>query len=235
MNFAALLFGACAAPIFWLGQLMLNYAVTAYGCYPGDHPEAIASSAALRAALYTFDVVAILAAAAGGITAWLCCAKTGSAHTNTAKSTSEGRARFLAIWGLFSSLWFFCCDPVQRHRLLHGAAMPRLIRSLAIIGAIVCYCGRDAATAVAYRGIPVCRPHGAAPAADRGCRAACGGWAVCHSPCRPVWAWILFVGDFPVLALACGFSVGGAPSCDANSWSLPASSCCRLLVSGARR
>jgi hypothetical protein len=107
VNFAALLFGACAAPIFWIGQLTLNYAVTAYGCYPGDHPEAIASSAALRAALYTFDVVAILAAAAGGITAWLCFAKTGSPHTNTEKSTSEGRAHFLAIWGLFSSLWFF--------------------------------------------------------------------------------------------------------------------------------
>ena len=34
----ALLFGAAAAPIFWLGQLMLAYAVTAYACYPADHP-----------------------------------------------------------------------------------------------------------------------------------------------------------------------------------------------------
>ena len=107
VNFAALLFGACTAPIFWIGQLTLNYAVTAHACYPGDHPEAIASSGALQAAMYTFDVVAILAAAASGITAWLCFVNTGAPRANTEKSTSEGRAHFLAIWGLFSSLWFF--------------------------------------------------------------------------------------------------------------------------------
>lgn len=107
VSFAALLFGACAAPIFWTGQLLLSYAVTAHACYPGDHPQAIASVQALKAAMYAFDVVAILVAVAGGITAWLCFAKTGAARTNTEKAVSEGRARFLAIWGLFSSLWFF--------------------------------------------------------------------------------------------------------------------------------
>lgn len=107
VNFAALLFGACAAPIFWIGQLTLNYAVTAHACYPGDHPEAIASSGALQAAMYTFDMVAILAAAAGGITAWLNFVKTGAPRANAEKSTAEGRAHFLAIWGLFSSFWFF--------------------------------------------------------------------------------------------------------------------------------
>ena len=105
VSFVALLFGASAAPLFWAGQLMLNYAVTAYACYPGDHPQAIASAAALKAVLYAFDVVSILAAAAGGTTAWLCFVKTR--RIRGGHSTADGRARFLAIWGLFSSLWFF--------------------------------------------------------------------------------------------------------------------------------
>lgn len=103
VSFAALLFGAAAAPIFWLGQLMLNYTLTAYSCYPGDHPEALEQAARLKAALFSFDAVAILVAAAGGITAWLCLRKTQSPQGRPA----EGRAHFLAIWGLFSSLWFF--------------------------------------------------------------------------------------------------------------------------------
>ena len=110
VSFAALLFGSCAAPIFWLGQEMLSYVVTAHYCYPGDHPEAIASMASLRAAMFSFDTVAILAAAAGGITAWLCFLKTRPSeevHGSRHLAAAEGRAHFLSLWGLFSSLWFF--------------------------------------------------------------------------------------------------------------------------------
>lgn len=111
VSFAALLFGAAAAPVFWTGQLFLNYIVTAHWCYPGDHIEAIASIASLRAAMLTFDIVAILVALAGGITAWLCYLKVrvppNSFEGNRRLASAEGRARFLAIWGIFSSLWFF--------------------------------------------------------------------------------------------------------------------------------
>ena len=110
VSLVALLFGSCAAPIFWLGQLMLNYAVTAYACYPGDHPEAIATAASLRAAMLSFDVVAIVVTAAGGITAWLCFRKTQASRAvrgDLRLAAAEGRAHFLAVWGLFSSLWFF--------------------------------------------------------------------------------------------------------------------------------
>lgn len=108
VSFAALLFGAATAPIFWAGQMLLSYGVTAQACYPGDHPQAIASAAALRAAMLSFDVVAILAAAAGGIVAWLCFGKVQrQKEERQAASTGEGRAHFLAIWGVFSSLWFF--------------------------------------------------------------------------------------------------------------------------------
>jgi hypothetical protein len=97
-RFAALMFGACAAPIFWLGQMMLGYWVSAAACYGGDHPTTIASGTALRSALIVFDAVAIVAALAGGIVAFICWRRVGS--------LDEGRARFMAIWGILSSLWF---------------------------------------------------------------------------------------------------------------------------------
>jgi hypothetical protein len=96
--FAALMFGACAAPIFWLGQLMLGYWVSATACYGSDHPTTIASGTALRSALIAFDAVAIVVALAGGIIAFICWRRVGS--------LDDGRSRFLAIWGMLSSLWF---------------------------------------------------------------------------------------------------------------------------------
>jgi hypothetical protein len=96
-HFLLLLFGASAAPIFWLGQVMLSYGVTAYACYPGNHPVAIAPGPMLDSAILTFNVIAVLAAAAGGIAAWRCW-----------RRDPRGARRFLALWGMFSSLGFFC-------------------------------------------------------------------------------------------------------------------------------
>ncbi|HSZ11609.1 MAG TPA: hypothetical protein VK759_05515 [Rhizomicrobium sp.] len=95
-RFWALMFGACAAPIFWLGQLMLGYGVSAFVCYGSDHPTTVASGTALRMALYAFDAVAIFAALAGGVVAFICWRTT----------REHARAHFMALWGVMSSLWF---------------------------------------------------------------------------------------------------------------------------------
>jgi hypothetical protein len=107
VRFLLLLFGTSAAPIFWLGQLMLGYAVTAYACYPGDHPQPIASATSLSAALTGFDIVAIAAAAAGGAVSFWGWRRIQRKPGTAAFQISEGRVRFLALWGIFSSLWFF--------------------------------------------------------------------------------------------------------------------------------
>ncbi|HEX4270372.1 MAG TPA: hypothetical protein VHZ32_03265 [Rhizomicrobium sp.] len=110
LSFLAIVFGVSAAPIFWLGQLMLGYGVTAFACYPGDHPAPAASTAALKTALIAFDAVAVLACAAGGAVSWWCWQRSkdekpgGHRH---ALHTGEGRVRFLALWGLMSNIWFF--------------------------------------------------------------------------------------------------------------------------------
>ncbi|HWA91411.1 MAG TPA: hypothetical protein VG889_15350 [Rhizomicrobium sp.] len=94
------MFGASAAPIFWIGQVILGYWVSAEACYGSDHPGAAMPAESLRALLTAFDAVAILAALAGGAVSILVFRATGS------ENEVEGRTRFLAIWGLLSSLWF---------------------------------------------------------------------------------------------------------------------------------
>lgn len=97
-RFLWLLFGCAAAPLAWLGQMMLAYGVTAYICYPGDHPVRLPSHGGLLAAIAVFDVAALALCAAGAAVSWR-----GWRQVRT----GEGRNRFLALWGLMSSLWFF--------------------------------------------------------------------------------------------------------------------------------
>ena len=104
------MFACCAAPIFWVGQLLLGYGVSATACYGSDHPTPIDWPGTLRGILATFDAVAILAAIAGGAVAlWLLrnARAEVDAHGIGTEVQVESRVKFLAIWGLFSSLWFF--------------------------------------------------------------------------------------------------------------------------------
>jgi hypothetical protein len=105
VHFLILLLGASAAPIFWTGQLFLGYILSAHFCYPGDHPVMLSSLGPLFTAMMVFDAVALLAAIAGGFVSW-----SAWRHLRQLSHPSpheQGRDRFLAIWGLFSSLWFF--------------------------------------------------------------------------------------------------------------------------------
>ncbi|HEX3432020.1 MAG TPA: hypothetical protein VHT03_14150 [Rhizomicrobium sp.] len=107
-SFIALMFGNTAAPVFWIGQIFLGYGVTSLACYGSDHPTSLASGAALRSALYVFDGIAIAAALAGGIVSFLCLRAVRHPGTDTrfAAKITESRMRFMAFWGLLSSLWF---------------------------------------------------------------------------------------------------------------------------------
>lgn len=107
-SFIALMFGNTAAPIFWLGQLILSYVVSSLACYGSDHPTTIVSGSALRSALYVFDAVAVVAALAGGIVSLLCwrAVRDPGSDTRFAVKVAESRRQFMAMWGMMSSLWF---------------------------------------------------------------------------------------------------------------------------------
>lgn len=108
IGFPVLLYGTAAAPIFWTGQIFLGYSVSSQICYPGDHPLALAGTP-LTFILGGFDAVALLAAMSGFAVAWFAMQRLRAAHTaDTDRRIAQGRARFLALWGVFSSLWFFC-------------------------------------------------------------------------------------------------------------------------------
>ena len=97
VRFHWLLFGVGAAPLFWAGQVMLAYGVTAYACYPGDHPVALADAGGLRLVLLLFDGVALAGCGAGALVSWRLWPRV---------EHGPGRNRFLALWGLLSSLGF---------------------------------------------------------------------------------------------------------------------------------
>lgn len=94
----SLLLGICAAPLAWLGHMMLGYGVTAAICYPGDHPVGLASGGPLFAALVAFDLLALAICAAGAFVSW---------RGWSRLRAGEGSNRFLALGGLMFSLWFF--------------------------------------------------------------------------------------------------------------------------------
>jgi hypothetical protein len=98
------MFGACAAPIFWLGQLILGYWTTAVACYGSDHPTPQNATGSLRSILVTFDGIAILACVAGALLSYVVLRST---RGEDVEAQIVGRIRFLGIWGLLSSLWFF--------------------------------------------------------------------------------------------------------------------------------
>jgi hypothetical protein len=109
VSFWALMFGCCAAPIFWIGQLTLGYWVSAEICYGSDHPTATYAPGMLHTALLVFDAIAIVAALAGGIVSflsWRATQEEKKGGANQALHTGEGRARFMALWGILSSIWF---------------------------------------------------------------------------------------------------------------------------------
>jgi hypothetical protein len=109
VSFWALMFGCCAAPVFWAGQLMLGYWISAQACYASDHPTVAQMPGTLHTALVVFDAVAIVAAIAGGLVSfasWRATQEEREGGAHRALHVGEGRARFMALWGIMSSLWF---------------------------------------------------------------------------------------------------------------------------------
>jgi hypothetical protein len=96
-RFHWLLFGVFAAPLAWLGQMILAYGVTATVCYPADHPVRLAATGPLFADLLLVDALALGLCVAGGVVSW---------RAWVMMRRGAGRNRFLALAGVMSSLWF---------------------------------------------------------------------------------------------------------------------------------
>lgn len=95
LRFLWLLSGCAAPPLLWLGQVVLSYGITSGVCYPGDHPTMRTSASSYFTGLLFIDAVALTGCGAAALMSW------------RSRRSLHARSRFLAEWGLMSSLCFF--------------------------------------------------------------------------------------------------------------------------------
>ena len=102
----ALWFGLFGAPAAWSMQLMVNYALTAHGCYPGSEPRATPDFGGLSTLVLVISVAALTVAAAAGGAAWRSWRASRTEHPGDHAyplETGAGRTRFMALAGLLLS------------------------------------------------------------------------------------------------------------------------------------
>ena len=107
---AWLLFGVFGGPAAWIGQLVLNYALAAYPCYP-DHValRSLPSNwQADRAWLFAINILALLVALAAGLVSarGLRLAGEGSQAADRELGIGEGPMRFIAGCGVLTGFGF---------------------------------------------------------------------------------------------------------------------------------
>ncbi len=109
-------FGLLAAPLVWVVELLVNFGLAAYACYPHDIPLASALWGWLHGYLVVVDVVAVLVCAAATVVALRMWRKTrherpGSGHH--LMESGDGRTRFLAMTSVLTSLLFLVAVLLQ--------------------------------------------------------------------------------------------------------------------------
>lgn len=109
VSLTALFFGLAAAPVAWNAQLLLSVALTAHACYPRDVPLGLPIWSALWGILLAISALGVALAIAGALVSWRNWRLTfeevaGSVHQLL--DAAEGRTRFLAMFGILTSLLF---------------------------------------------------------------------------------------------------------------------------------
>jgi hypothetical protein len=109
VSVTTLIVGASAAPILWLAQMLLSYGISADVCVGFTWATAVFTRTALHDTLFAFDAIAACGAIGGGLLSyrsWRLAGTTGGGGP-PATADPEDATRFLAHWGMLSSLWFF--------------------------------------------------------------------------------------------------------------------------------
>lgn len=99
----ALTFAAFGAPVAWLLQLIVGYALSAHACYPLDVPLVAPVWPRLWWWLIGIDMGAVVIAGAALFTAWGCHVAWRGVEP---RSPGELRNRFIAHWSVLTSLLF---------------------------------------------------------------------------------------------------------------------------------
>ncbi|MFO1061775.1 MAG: hypothetical protein U1E53_32990 [Dongiaceae bacterium] len=107
----ALAIGLLAAPVAWFIQLVAGYGLTSHACFPRDLqlPGAIAGWGWAWPVSLALNLLALAACAAAAAICWRrwrqARGEASGAHGRLLEA-GEGRTRFLAIFGMWSAVWF---------------------------------------------------------------------------------------------------------------------------------
>jgi len=106
------LFGALlAGPVAWTAQLTISYGLSSYACFPRAHPLASAlpgwgwvwpAALAINIAALAVAVAAIVVS----FRSWQRASEEAPGGHLQLIESGEGRTRFLAVWGIWSGVWF---------------------------------------------------------------------------------------------------------------------------------
>jgi hypothetical protein len=107
---AELAFALAAAPAAWAIQLVVGYGLTSHVCFSGSAPDvsSFAGGGAIALQL-VIELIALLVAASSAVIAWRLWRTTRQEVEGNAVEMVEagkGRTRFLALWGLMTSVGF---------------------------------------------------------------------------------------------------------------------------------
>ena len=109
VSLTLVLVGASAAPLLWLAQMLLSYGISADVCEGLPWTTAVFTRPALKVTLLAFDAIAGCGAIGGGLLSyrsWRRAGGAGSGGPRDAVDPGKDGMRFLAQWGMLSSLWF---------------------------------------------------------------------------------------------------------------------------------
>ena len=105
-----MLFALLGAPAAWMLELLINFAVTSYVCYPGISGTTVAAAPGwLQAVVIAANIVALAIAIAALLVGMGLARRTRDEHRQRSggvMDAGEGRTRFLAVWGLFTAMVF---------------------------------------------------------------------------------------------------------------------------------
>ena len=103
----ALFFGLSAGPLAWYIQLVVNYALASYTCFPDGSPLDRPPAGWPGTALFAINIAAIVLALAASVVSlriWLAVCHNYPAHHSDILAPAIGRIRFLASTGAMAGL-----------------------------------------------------------------------------------------------------------------------------------
>ncbi len=117
VGITALLGALFAAPIFWAGNLMIDYALVSHACYPGDVPLAAPSAGFgfVWPLVFAFHLFTLLVIAGGFALAYRNWRLTGppEGHEHELMHRGEGRSRYFGLIAMAWSVIFFVIVATQ--------------------------------------------------------------------------------------------------------------------------